>query len=420
MPKSRREPVALTDFKVRALKADPTGAEYIQGDREVGGLGVRVRPNGAKSYVVMKRLPGQAKLVRVTLGRVGEISLAQARDQARQAIRATKLGVNVNREKRGERQRQREAIAATGYPAGSFGEAAEQYVASEDCKQLVRARETELLIRRHLIDAWGNRRLADIRQSDLWEILDPIIAEGHHRTAHRVRQIAVGLFYRSVERGAIDANFIARGGGRRGLIQIRPRERVLNDDEIRRIWHACDDGVGWPYADFIRLSLLLGQRRGEIARMERGELDLDRALWTIPASRMKGGITHAVPLPPAAVAIIRDAPKVCERYVLATAPGQAIAAFVRPKRRLDAASGVTGWVVHDLRRTVRTGLAALRIDSDVAERVIGHVIGGVRGVYDCHAYLDEKRDALERWARRLEGIVNPPPDNVVTLVTAAR
>ncbi len=156
MPKSRREPVNLTDFKVRSLKPDPNG-EYIQGDAQVPGFGIRMRPNGTASYLVMKRLPGDANPLRVTLGRVGEITLAGAREWARQAIAAVRDGVDVNAQKRrarerGRRQREdaRAVHVATGFPAESFGAIATHYIAQE-CSRLARGGEVESIIRRGLL-----------------------------------------------------------------------------------------------------------------------------------------------------------------------------------------------------------------------------------------------------------------------------
>src|SRR5262249_11919071 len=128
---------------------------------------------------------------------------------------------------------------------------------------------------------------------------------------------------------------------------------------------------------------------------------------------------HIVPLPAVAVAIIRAAPRLCDKYVLATAPGRRPGGLSRLKLRLDAASGVTGWRLHDLRRTMRPGLAAPRVHGDVAEGLLGQVIGGVGGVYDRYQYEDEKRDALDRWAARLGNIVDPPPKNVIELRSAS-
>lgn len=417
MPKARRDPVQLTDFKVKALKPDPAGGEFIQGDLEVSGFGVRVRGSGVKSFIVMKRRPGQAHPTRITIGRVGDITLAEARQKAREAIIATRRGIRVNVHKRQDRAVAKQVMAATGYAPGTFGEVAERYIGTE-CRLRVNPSETESVIRRRLLPVWGDRLIEDLRQRDLTAITDAVLAEGKPGAAYRVRQTATRLFNFAVERGTLEINYLLSGsrGRRGGVYPPRPRDRVLSDDEIRAIWQACEpDRTAWPYGDLIRLALLLGQRRDEIRGMEWADLDLDRGVWTIPARKYKTKIAHIVPLPAAAVEILQAVPRLCDRYVLATGPGRRPGGLSRLKARLDTVSGVTAWRLHDLRRTMRTGLAALRVDSDVAERVIGHVIGGVRGTYDRYRYEDEKRDALERWARRLEIIVNPPRDNVVSL-----
>jgi integrase len=420
MPKARREPVVLTDAKVRSLR--PDADEYVQGDLAVPGLGVRVRPSGSPVYVVMRRLAGEAKPRRVTLGRVGDISLADAREKAREATAALRRGVDVNAEKRretiarkAERARVRQIEAETGYAPGTFGETAGRYIAQE-CASLRRGAEVAAIIRARLLPRWGDRPIDEMRRRDLAELLDPIIAEGKLQAAHKVREVALRVLNWAADRGDIEINYLAsasRGRKRAGILRRSRRDRVLGDDEIRSIWGACD--LVRPFGAIVRLALLLGQRRDEIAGMEWAELDLDAGLWVIPAGRYKTGIEHAVPLPASAVALIRSLPRTCDRYVFSTRPGTRFSGYSKGKAALDRWAEIDGWRLHDARRTVRTGLAALRIDPDTAERVLGHVIGGVRGVYDRHAYLDEKRDALERWAAHLAGIINPPPKNVINL-----
>ena len=416
--RAKHEPVNLTDFKVKALKPD-TG-EYIQGDLQVPGLGVRLRPSGAASYVVMKRLPGQTKPTRITLGRVGDLTLQDAREKAREAIAATRQGVRVNAEKRRERTIARQVEAETGYRPGSFGETAERYIRSE-CKMLARGADVEAVIRRHLLPPWGERQLDELRRRDLTALLDPIIESGRTQSAHKLREVAIRIVNWAIDRGDIELNFLAtasRGRRRAGILRRTRRDRVLTDDEIRAIWQACYH-VGWPFRDFVRLALMLGQRREEIAAMEWVELDLQRRLWVIPAERYKTRVEHAIPLPAPAIELICSMPRVCERFVFSTAPGTHFSGFSKSKARLDDLSRVSGWRIHDLRRTVRTNLAALRVDTNTAERVLGHVIGGVRGVYDRYAYLDEKREALDRWAARLGCIIDPPPENVIELRVSA-
>lgn len=418
-------PVNLTDLKVKALRPDAAG-EYVQGDTQVPGFGVRVRQSGAASYIVNKRLPGETRSTRVTIGRVGDMKLAVARDKAREAIGAVKAGVDLNVEKRRKRERTRRAEAATGYKPATFGEVAILYIRSE-CKALARGAEIEALIRKHFLPAWGERLLDDLRRRDLTAVLDPVVEAGRTQAAHKLREVAIRVLNWAVDRGDVEMNYLAsasRGRRRAGIIRRTRRDRVLGDDEIRAIWQACDQ-AGHPFGDFVRLSLMLGQRREEIAGMEWGELalpsgELDRgaALWVIPASRYKTRIEHAVPLPRQAVDLIAGLPCADERFVFSTKVGTKISGYSKMKARLEAIAGVTGWRLHDLRRTMRTNMAALRVDPDIAERVLGHVIAGVRGVYDRYAYIDQKREALERWAQRLQAIVEPPPPNVVELRSA--
>jgi integrase len=175
------------------------------------------------------------------------------------------------------------------------------------------------------------------------------------------------------------------------------------------------------FGGLIRLYLLLGQRRKEIAGMEWRELDLDRGLWEIRAARYKKRLPHVVPLPSIAVELIQSLPKTDDFYAFSTEPGTHFSGFSKAMGRLRALTGITDWTIHDLRRTLRTRISGLknaggqRVGADIAERVIGHVIGGVRGIYDRYEYLDEKREALQLWAARTAEIVSPPPSNVIPL-----
>jgi integrase len=439
MPKAKRDPVNLTQFKVDSLKKDPAG-EYEQGDTQVPGFAVRVRPSGAKSYVLSKRLPGERTRTRVTIGKVGEIELEKARERARDAIGEIKQGVEVNVEKRrqvaqatAERARSRKAEAETGYPPRSFGETAIRYITLE-CPVLRRGSEIERIIRRDLLPAWGVTSIDTLRRADLTALLDPILAAGKTQAAHKLREIAIRVINWAIDRGDMEINFLAspsRGRKKTGTMKRTRRERTLSDAEIRAVWCAAL-ATPYPFGPLVRLTMMLGQRREEIAGMTWAEIDMDASTWTIPKERYKTGIEHLVPLPKQALDLLEEiaplSPKpddpVAIHFVFSTKPGSRFQGFTKCKTRLDTLSETTDWTIHDLRRTLRTGLSSLRIVPDVAERVIGHVIGGVRGVYDRYAFLDEKRDALGLWADRIEAIVKASPPskatpmkpNVVTLL----
>ncbi len=150
--------------------------------------------------------------------------------------------------------------------------------------------------------------------------------------------------------------------------------------------------------------------------MRRSELAGD--VWTIPADRYKTAVDHVVPLPSAAKAIIDSLPKLGNGDLVFTVEGRVpIGGFSARKAAFDKACSVTGWTLHDLRRTARSLLPQAGVAPDIAERCLGHVIPGIRGVYDRHEYINEKREAFAKLAALIERKVNPPADNVVPLRT---
>jgi integrase len=202
------------------------------------------------------------------------------------------------------------------------------------------------------------------------------------------------------------------------------RDRVLSDAELRLIWLAAE-ALGYPYGPLVRLLALTGQRRSEIAGMRRDELS--GALWTIPAQRTKNGRAHEVPLSTAAQAVLAALPRIAGSDYVLTANGRGPASgFARAKNKLDAAVltlaqehaaerrqnepvRITPWRLHDLRRTMASGLARLGTSPHVIEAILNHrsgVVSGVAAVYNRHQYLDEKRAALEQWARHLKQLAD--------------
>jgi integrase len=179
---------------------------------------------------------------------------------------------------------------------------------------------------------------------------------------------------------------------------------------LRAVWSAAG-AVGYPYGPLFRLLILTGQREREIADTRWSEIDIEKGVWTIPAARMKGGRAHEVPLTPGTQALFRGLPRFNSGESIFTTTGGAkpVNGFSKAKARMDSLTGVSGWVIHDLRRTMRTHLSALPVQDLVRELVIAHAKPGLHKVYDQHAYQDEKRYCLELWEQRLMSIVEPPP-----------
>jgi integrase len=214
------------------------------------------------------------------------------------------------------------------------------------------------------------------------------------------------------------------------------RKRVLSDNELRAFWRATAE-LGYPDREFFRVLLLTGQRKSEVSDAPWSEFDLDAKLWIIPAPRMKMDDAHIVPLSPEMLDLLRSLPRFRRGdYVFSSSHGaKPISGFSGRKARLDAAmtaqlrelaraGGDENWasielapfVVHDLRRTMRSHLSALPIDDIVRELIIAHAKPGLHRTYDLHRYTDEKRHGLELWAKRLLSIVEAPErDNIVTL-----
>jgi integrase len=181
--------------------------------------------------------------------------------------------------------------------------------------------------------------------------------------------------------------------------------------------------MGYPYGPLLRLLALTGQRKSEVADARWSEFDLQQKLWTIPAARMKADAPHVVPLSDAAIEILKTLPRFeSGDHLFSTIFGvKPVNGFSKAKDILDRklkqilGKPVEPFVIHDIRRTMRTGLSALPIPDLVRELVIAHTKPGLHKVYDQFAYLDEKRQALDLWAGRLRDIITPPPANVVEL-----
>jgi integrase len=205
----------------------------------------------------------------------------------------------------------------------------------------------------------------------------------------------------------------------------RRRQRTLSDDELRAVWRAAGESPN-PFSYLVQFLLLTATRRNEAAHLKRDEVSGDE--WTIPQERYKTGLELVVPLSPAGRAVLDKVPKVGKSGFVFTTDGKhPIAGFSKFKRAFDAkvlaelgkqdpeAKPLPNWTLHDLRRTARSMMSRAGVPTDHAERCLGHVIGGVRGVYDKYEYLPEKRRAFEALAALIERIVNPPAANVASL-----
>jgi integrase len=187
--------------------------------------------------------------------------------------------------------------------------------------------------------------------------------------------------------------------------EARKRTKALTDDEIRAIWRTAE--TAGAYGALVRLLLLTAQRREKVISMRRADISPDGA-WTVPSAAREKGTGGKLKLPDAALGIINALPRFVgdDRVFPATHGSGPFSNLSREKATFDQRCGVTGWVLHDLRAAARSLMSRAGVRPDIAERVLGHAVAGVVGVYDRHAYLDEKADALQRLAKLIEHIVN--------------
>jgi integrase len=359
------------------------------------GLFLVVQPSGHKSWAVRFRVNGTPKKLTLPAG----LSLHDARTQAHAAIAEAKKGNDPTKAKKVAKQKRRIAAANT------FEATALLYLDSERVRKLRTFDQYRDMLERLVFPAIGDKPIADLKRSHYNALLDQIEKRGAVRADRTLSVIWQVLKFHA--RRDDDYVIPLIPGMNRTSPKEHARDRILTDDEIRKVWK-----VGHPVVNFL---LLTCARRDEVAGMQWREIE--NSAWTLPARRNKAKVDLVRPLSKAALALLppRGAD---DEYVFGHVPDRPFGSYARMKRRVDAASGVTGWRLHDLRRTARTLLSRAGVNTDHAERCLGHVIGGVRGVYDRHEFFAEKKHALEALAHQIKLITDPPKGNVRQLKRA--
>ena len=401
----------LTDRKLQSLK--PKGKRYEVMDSDVPGLGVRVSEAGQKSFILIARYPGSSNPTRRALGEYPSLSLSEARERANDWRVLIRKGIDPKAE---ESRLKREELRKH---ATTFASVADDYI-ERHVKGQRKASDTEREIRKELVAYWADRPVTSIAREDVIALVEAIARRPAPYTAHIVLGHARSLFNWAINRGnyGLETSPCDRIKPTTLIGAKQPRQRTLTDAELRALWQASE-AMDYPFGPLYRLLLLTGARKSEVGGARWSEFDLARKVWTVPAERFKSNATHMVPLSEQAVAVLKSIPHFTKGdHLFSTTLGaRPVSGFSKAKARLDTlmAPAIPPWVVHDIRRTVRTRLASLRIPDMVAEMVIGHGRKGIQRVYDQHSYENEMREALELWAARLRDIVTPPPDNLVRL-----
>jgi integrase len=408
---------ALTPISIAKLRDRPQRYEVPDGGCR--GLRVVVFPSKHKSFVVRFRFRGKQE--KLTLGPcltergVAEtltapatgtpLSLAAARELATKALREARAGKNPAAEKRKQREEQLAAESDT------LQAICAEYLRREGPRfRTLRQRRSDLGLLS--ASALGRLPVDQIRRGQYTRVLDHIADNNGPVRADRVLSALKTLLAWHAERSEF-VSPLGRGG-RRTSIRDRARSRVLTDEELRRVVTTAEQRKGDPFAAFVLYVLHTAARRGESAGLRRSELSPDGRTWIIPGTRYKSGKDTLIPLSKAAQKIIATQAKLGD-HVFSVTGDRALTGFAERKVEFDAACGVSGWVIHDLRRTARTLLSRTGIPADIAERCLGHALSGVRATYDRHEFENEKRHAFEALAAQIERIVRPPKGDVVQL-----
>jgi integrase len=363
-------------------------------DESLPGFGLRITPDGQRTWTVMYRFGGRKR--RYTLGAYPTLSLADARKLAREAQRSVRLGMDPASAKKAERL------------ADSFAELAEHYLERYAKPRKKSWREDARIIANKLNPSFGKIRAQDVMRGDVRVLLEKI-AERAPIDANRTLATCRKLYNWAISQDLVEANpcaHIAAPG------HEHRRDRVLSDDEVCTVWKDLENEEP-RMAAIMRLRLITAQRGGEVAAMERNELDLAGGWWTIPAQKVKNGLAHRVPLTALAI-------KILERAV--AEPGGSSYVFPAPlskgkaptskfdltktTERIRGRTGIKDLTAHDLRRTAASRMTSMGIPRLTVSKILNHVEPGVTAVYDRHSYDREKREALEQWALRLRIIVS--------------
>jgi len=382
----------LTEASVAKIKPDPNGRLEIQ-DQAVPGLRLRVTQSGRKSWSLMYKIAGEAadggrgKNRRMTLGAYPLIDLKTAREQASEAKGMADRGVDPAVHKKSKVLSRIERQIDKLIP---------RFIELYAMPYTKKWKGTDVLLRSTVGEMWRGKDVTKIKRADVHALLDDVSESEGPSKAREVRKHLSVLFNWAVDRGICDFNPMA--GMKRKDLRYQPRSTVLSVEDLQKVWNASEK-VGYPFGPIVQLLILSGQRRSEIATMQRNWVTND--LIEIPAEFYKTRKPHAIPVSARMREILESQPIWNEgEFIFSTTGGRTPSSgFSRAKQILDRETGLTDWTLHDIRRSVATCMAQERVLQEHIERVLGHVISGVAGTYNRYNYLNEKIEALGVWER---------------------
>ncbi len=438
MPKTSHR-VTLTPTKLSGLKPAKRGQRYQVMDAQVPGFGVRVTDAGTATFILRTRYPGSDTPARRELGRVGVMTLTSAREKARKWRELVASGIDPSDQEEAERRAQIVRRETT------FGAVAEDFIRDKLPGER-KGKDVEREIRLDLLPKWENLPITEITDLHISGLIKSKGRAGRGKKAGARNLLAlVKRLFRWVTAQPEYGLKVSPAANLRAsdILGDMPRSaaRVLTDDDLFALWRAAGR-MPYPAGPAYKLLCLTALRLNEAVDANWNEFKTRDNIWVIPAERMKGkdsgkkqARSHAVPLTTDIIALLESLPRFKNgKFLFSTNYGvsptwigtkikdRIDSRMLRTLRALAKRRGddpdevkLEPFVNHDIRRTVRSHLSRLKISEEAREAVLAHARPGIKGTYDLHDYLDEKRGALELWAARLREITEPKPDNIIRL-----
>jgi integrase len=381
----------MNSCKLTKSAIDPLPAaskDVLWWDRELKGFALKITPAGRKIFLVQYRPAGDRRNPRkYTIGEYGQVTPHQARVEAQRILAERAAG----RDPQAERQAKRRRISSE-----RVQDLVTEFLARHAAQNRT-AGETARIFKREVLPIWGNRLLGEVRKRDIIALIDAVRERGSPVMANRVLAAVRKFFNWCISRGLLDVSPCAGVGA---PTRERARHRMLSDAELQAVLRAAQQ-IGHPFGTIVQMLALTAQRRDEVGRLSWDQLDLEKAIWALPPEHAKNGKPHLVHLSEPAILILASTPRVGD-LVFSRDGKTLFQGFSKAKERLDRLSGVNDWTLHDLRRTVVSGMARLGIAPHVADKILNHqsgTISGVAAVYQRHEFLEERRKALDAWGR---------------------
>jgi integrase len=370
--------------------------DQIWWDEDLKGFGLKLTPAGRKVFLVQYRPAGDRRNPRkYTIGEYGSATLHQARVEAQRVLAERAAGRDPQVAKQTSKRRIRSEQVA---------ELAAEFIARHASQNRTGA-ETARILNREVLPHWGSWTVGEVRKRNVIALLDRVRERGSPIMANRVLAAVRKFFNWCIGRGILE---VSPCSGITAPAREQTRHRVLSDEELAVVLNAARQ-IGFPFGSIVEVLALTGQRRDEVGRMAWEHLDLRRKVWIVPGEHAKNGRPHLVQLSKPVLALLEAVPWT-EKLTFSADGRRAFQGYSKAKARLDNLSGVSDWTLHDLRRTVVSGMARLGVPPHVADKILNHqsgTISGVAAVYQRHEFLNERERALQLWGEHIQSLRRP-------------